>query len=104
MFSSGFVSQLLIGACIYMKRFLFLIPFVVFDSRFVATFPLFSDAGLLGAALVYVLQLGGLFQWSVRQSAEVGGWVLSYFSIWDGTDMVLRKRNGDIWTGNPLVR
>lgn len=32
---------------------------------------LFADAGLLGAALVYVLQLGGLFQWSVRQSAEV---------------------------------
>lgn len=30
-----------------------------------------SDAGLLGAALLYVLQLGGLFQWSVRQSAEV---------------------------------
>lgn len=30
-----------------------------------------SDAGLLGAALVYVLQLGGLFQWAVRQSAEV---------------------------------
>ncbi|CAM9122833.1 unnamed protein product, partial [Ectocarpus sp. 4 AP-2014] len=29
------------------------------------------DAGLLGAALVYVLQLGGLFQWAVRQAAEV---------------------------------
>lgn len=31
-----------------------------------------SDAGLLGAALVYVIQLGGLFQWAVRQSSEVG--------------------------------
>ena len=31
-----------------------------------------SDAGLLGAALVYVLQLGGLFQWAVRQYSEVG--------------------------------
>lgn len=31
-----------------------------------------SDAGLLGAALVYVLQLGGLFQWIVRKSSEVG--------------------------------
>lgn len=37
-----------------------------------------SDAGLLGAALVYVMQLGGLFQWAVRQSAEVR---LSAFSL-----------------------
>ncbi|CAM9967371.1 unnamed protein product, partial [Ectocarpus sp. 12 AP-2014] len=35
------------------------------------------DAGLLGAALVYVLQLGGLFQWSVRQSAEVENQMVS---------------------------
>ncbi|CAN0437608.1 unnamed protein product, partial [Scytosiphon promiscuus] len=27
----------------------------------------FEDAGLLGAALVYVLQLSDLFQWAVRQ-------------------------------------
>ncbi|CAN0512956.1 unnamed protein product, partial [Scytosiphon promiscuus] len=30
-----------------------------------------TDAGLLGAALVYTIQLGGLFQWAVKQSAEV---------------------------------
>ncbi|CAM9523069.1 unnamed protein product, partial [Ectocarpus sp. 13 AM-2016] len=35
------------------------------------------DAGLLGAALVYVLQLGGLFQWAVRQSAEVENQMVS---------------------------
>eukprot|EP00903_Cladosiphon_okamuranus_P016201 g14950.t2 len=35
------------------------------------------DAGLLGAALVYVNQLGGLFQWSVRQSAEVENQMVS---------------------------
>eukprot|EP00752_Nemacystus_decipiens_P006715 g6038.t1 len=35
------------------------------------------DAGLLGAALVYVLQLGGLFQWSVRQAAEVENQMVS---------------------------
>ncbi|CAM9223590.1 unnamed protein product, partial [Hapterophycus canaliculatus] len=35
------------------------------------------DPGLLGAALVYVLQLGGLFQWSVRQSAEVENQMVS---------------------------
>jgi hypothetical protein len=29
------------------------------------------NPGLLGAALTYVIQLGGLFQWAVRQSAEV---------------------------------
>lgn len=29
------------------------------------------DVGLLGFALVYVLGLSGLFQWTVRQSAEV---------------------------------
>jgi hypothetical protein len=29
------------------------------------------DPGYLGAALAYVIQLGGLFQWAVRQSAEV---------------------------------
>lgn len=39
-------------------------------------FPRFSralpaDGALLGAALVYVIQLGGLFQWTVRQAAEV---------------------------------
>ncbi|CAN0461267.1 unnamed protein product [Discosporangium mesarthrocarpum] len=37
-----------------------------------------KDAGLLGAALVYVIQLGGLFQWTVRQSAEVTNAVLLY--------------------------
>ena len=31
-----------------------------------------ADAGLLGAALLYTIQLGGLFQWAVKQSAEVG--------------------------------
>ncbi|CAN0399355.1 unnamed protein product, partial [Pylaiella littoralis] len=35
------------------------------------------DAGMLGAALVYVLQLGRLFQWSVRQSAEVENQMVS---------------------------
>ncbi|CAM9399555.1 unnamed protein product, partial [Ectocarpus sp. 12 AP-2014] len=35
------------------------------------------DAGLLGAALVYVLQLGGLFQWAVRQAAEVENQMVS---------------------------
>lgn len=30
-----------------------------------------SDAGLLGAALVYMIQLCELFQWDVKQSAEV---------------------------------
>eukprot|EP00752_Nemacystus_decipiens_P006704 g6027.t1 len=35
------------------------------------------DAGLLGAALVYVIQLGGLFQWAVRQSAEVENQMVS---------------------------
>ncbi|CAM9253787.1 unnamed protein product, partial [Hapterophycus canaliculatus] len=35
------------------------------------------DAGLLGAALVYVLQLSGLFQWAVRQSAEVENQMVS---------------------------
>ena len=29
------------------------------------------DVGLLGFALVYILGLSGLFQWTVRQSAEV---------------------------------
>ncbi|CBN77890.1 multidrug resistance-associated protein-like protein [Ectocarpus siliculosus] len=35
------------------------------------------DAGLLGAAMVYVLQLGGLFQWAVRQAAEVENQMVS---------------------------
>ncbi|CAM9767000.1 unnamed protein product, partial [Ectocarpus sp. 12 AP-2014] len=35
------------------------------------------DSGLLGAALVYVLQLGGLFQWAVRQAAEVENQMVS---------------------------
>lgn len=33
--------------------------------------------GLLGAALTYVIQLGGLFQWAVRQSAEVENQIIS---------------------------
>ena len=35
------------------------------------------DAGLLGVALVYVIQLGGLFQWAVRQAAEVDNQLVS---------------------------
>ncbi|CAN0352588.1 unnamed protein product, partial [Scytosiphon promiscuus] len=35
------------------------------------------DAGLLGAALLYVLQLGGLFQWAVMQCAEVQNQMVS---------------------------
>jgi hypothetical protein len=34
------------------------------------------NPGLLGAALTYVIQLGGLFQWAVRQSAEVENQVI----------------------------
>jgi ATP-binding cassette subfamily C (CFTR/MRP) protein 4 len=35
------------------------------------------NAGLLGVALVYVIQLGGLFQWAVRQAAEVENQIVS---------------------------
>lgn len=30
-----------------------------------------DNAGLVGAALLYVIQLAGLFQWAVRQTAEL---------------------------------
>ncbi|CAM9756679.1 unnamed protein product, partial [Sphacelaria rigidula] len=38
---------------------------------------LHADAGLLGVALVYVIQLGALFQWTVRQAAEVENQMVS---------------------------
>ena len=34
-----------------------------------------TDAGLIGMALAYALNLMGLFQYSIRQSAEVEGMV-----------------------------
>lgn len=50
-------------------------PFLYFHDFVAMLVSPVADASLLGAALVYVLQLGGLFQWSVRQSAEVR-WVV----------------------------
>ncbi|CAM9405941.1 unnamed protein product [Chrysoparadoxa australica] len=35
------------------------------------------DPGLLGAALTYLIQLGGLFQWAVRQAAEVENQIIA---------------------------
>merc|ERR1711871_1017116 len=36
-----------------------------------------DNAGLVGAALVYVIQLAGLFQWTVRQTAELENQMVS---------------------------
>lgn len=44
-----------------------------------------SDAGLLGAALLYLLQLGGLFQWAVMQCAEVSRSILMGFNARQAT-------------------
>lgn len=41
----------------------------------------FSEAGLLKAALVYVIMLGGLFQGAVRQSAEASHYPTSVSAL-----------------------
>ena len=41
-----------------------------------------NDPGLVGLALTYAISLSGMFQYCVRQSAEVENIVSLFFSCW----------------------
>lgn len=47
------------------------VPPVLYIYIYIPLVAASKDPGLLGVALVYVIQLAGLFQWAVRQAAEV---------------------------------
>ena len=41
------------------------------SRRVVSVYPVAMNAGLVGLSITYTMTLMGLFQWGVRQSAEV---------------------------------
>jgi len=54
------------------------------------------DPGLIGVSLTYLLTLGGMFQWTVRQSAEVDNMMTSVERVMEYTKLESEKESSKI--------